>query len=204
MIESASPKVLNFNAFLLHSTLYLPFRLNLVVRHFPVSVNRVGSDLLSQFHQNSFRFPDPDDEVRPSGLEILPELGDGLDEKLGAEGTRLVEAGGGFAVVARVEAVNGENGEALVVGGGETLVVVDAEVVPEPDDGGSAEGGGGGGVDGAAGDEGERGVEGVGGEGGFEGGDSGRRRREGGKGEVCEVRGLRWDLDLVWMMCEEV
>lgn len=164
-------------------------------------VNRVCSDLLCQFHQNSFRFPHPYNEIGAPRLEILPELGDGFDQKLGAKGTGFVETGGGFAVVARVEAVNGQKREGLVVGGVETLVVVDAEVVTEPDEGGSAESGGGGRIEWAAGDDGERGVERVSGEGG---GDSRRRRRKGGKGEVGEVRGLRWDLNLVWMMCKEL
>lgn len=179
MIESASPKVLDFNAFLFHGRLYLPFCLDLVVRHFPVSINGVGADFFGQFHQNRFGFPDPDNEVGPSRLEILPELRNGIDQELGTKGPRFVEAGRGFAIVSRVEAVNGQDGDALVIGGVETLVVVDTEVVSEPDDGRAAESGGGGRIDGATRDDGERGLKRVSGDGGFEGDSGGRRRRDG-------------------------
>lgn len=74
-----------------------------------------------------------------------------MDQERGAVGTRFVEPGGGFAVIRRVEAVNGQDGDGVVVGGVEALVVVDAEVVAEPDDGGAAEGGAVGGVGGAEG-----------------------------------------------------
>lgn len=90
--------------------------------------------------------------------------------------------------------------------GVEGLVVVDAQVVAEPDDGDAAEGGGAGGVGGAVGEEGVRGVEGVVGDGGLEGefvGVGGGERKWGGGGgerEVGEGRGLGWDFELIGVL----
>lgn len=133
-------------------------------------VHRVGPDGLRQLHQHGLGLPDAHNQIGAASLEVPPQVGDGLDEEGGAVWAGLVEAGGGLAIVGGVETVDGEDGEGFVVGGGETLVIEDAEVVAEPDDGGSAKRGGVGGVAGAVGAEGERGVEGGGGEGGFEGG----------------------------------
>jgi len=136
-------------------------------------------------------------------LEILPELRNGLNQKLGTKRPRFVEAGRGLAVISRVEAVNGQNGDALVVGGVETLVVVETEVIAEPDDSSTAESGGGGRVNGTTRDDGERGLKRVSSDGGFER-DSGRRkRRDRRKREMSERRGLRRDLNLVWMMSKQ-
>lgn len=117
-------------------------------------VHRVGPDGLRQLYQNGLGLANAHHQIGAARLEIPPQVGDGLDEEGGAVGAGLVEAGGGLAVVGRVEAVDGEDRERFIVGGGETLVIEDAEVVAEPDHSGTAKRSGVGGVAGAVGAEG--------------------------------------------------
>lgn len=82
----------------------------------------------------------------------------------------------------------------------EALIVVDPEVIAEPEDGGPAGRGGAGGVRGPAWAHGEGVVEGVGGDCRLEGELWRRRRRSGGERKMRgERRGLSWDgkFDLV-------
>ncbi|KAH1060818.1 hypothetical protein GYH30_004336 [Glycine max] len=137
---------------------------------------------LGELHQHRLGLLDAHDEIGVARLEAAAEVGDRVDKEGGTIGPSLVKVGCRLAVVRWVEEVDGEDGEGVVVGGGEALIVKEAEVVAEPDEGGAAEGGGIGRVAGAVGSNGERGVEGIG---GFEGG-FGRRRSGGGERKVCE------------------
>lgn len=123
---------------------------------------------------------------------------------MGSVRAGLVEAGRGLSVVSRVEAEDGQDGHGLVVGGVEALVVVDAEVVSEPDNGSSTNSSPIVGVQWAARAQSERVLERISGDGGLErelGG--GCYIGGGGEGEMGQGGGLGWDLDLAWLRREE-
>ena len=96
--------------------------------------------ILGELHQHRLRLPDPHDEIKAACLEAATEVRDGVDEEGGSVGASLVEVGCRLAVVRGVEAVDGEDREGVIIGG-ETLIVEEAEVVAEPDEGGAVEGG---------------------------------------------------------------
>lgn len=122
-------------------------------------VDSIGANSAGELGEDGFRAANADDEVGATRLERAAEVSDGVAEEGSAVRASAVEAGGGFAEVARVEEVDWENGEGVVGGGGEGIVVVDAEVAAEPYDGAAAAGDGVGGVGGAAREERERGAE---------------------------------------------
>lgn len=131
-----------------------------------MDINSIGSNSLSELNKDSLGVPNPDNQIRPTVLKIVSEFRNRVNNEAGPVGAGFIKARGGFAVVPGVEAENRENGNGFVVGGVEALIVVDTQVVAEPDYGGTAEGSGGGRVGGAAGEVREREAE--------------RRRREGG------------------------
>ena len=77
------------------------------------------------------------DEIGAVRLEAATEVGDGMDEEGGAIGAGLVKVRCRLAVVGGVEAVDAKDEEGVVVGDSEALIVEEAEVIAEPDEGGN-------------------------------------------------------------------
>lgn len=77
------------------------------------------------------RLPDPDHQLAAPLPQVLTQVRDALDEELGPVRPRLVEAARGLSVVTGVEAVHGHDRARRLLGHGQSLVVVDAQVVPE-------------------------------------------------------------------------
>jgi len=80
---------------------------------------------LGELCQHRLELPDSHDEIEAARLEVAAEVGDRVDKEGGAIGANLVEA------------ENGEDGEGVIVGNSEALIVEEAEVVMKPDKGGT-------------------------------------------------------------------
>lgn len=156
-----------------------------------MGVHGVSASSTGELRQHDLGASDSHHEVGATAAQPLAELRDGVDEESSAIGTSAVEARGGTAEVTGVKEEDGKEGEGLGVGGGDGLVVVEAQISAEPDDGAAAGGSGGGRVCGAAAEEGRGGKqEGIGDVGrGGELGRGFRRGREEGEREGGDLRG---------------
>lgn len=137
--------------------------------------------------------PHPHHQVAAARAETPAQIGDGVEQEIGAVRSGAVEARGGLAEVAGIEDEDGEEGGGGADGGVERLVVVEAQVSSEPYERAAATGGAGGTGREGAGEAGRGGGE-RGEEGGCGGVEAGGAARGGGGGRGVEADGEGGDL----------